>query len=212
MCWSFHLLWSIADRTLLTERSSAGCSDAFLTDARRAETFATTAAPNSVENSYLGEEAINWMLPSKKTTSPSRSDRELTPCSRAGGEGSEQQRSLVSAWPGSRPSVPGLLPRQHPFPRAPPPPCRAAFAEGASAYGASFPSPSVVPSAFARVHLSRSGSRHGCPGRGTSPVTGALPSSERPADGAPILPLFTAVGVDAAFHSAVGGCCPQYCR
>ena len=69
----------------ITDRSSGGCSDIFLTDARRAEALATTASPNSVENSSCGEEAINWMLPFKKAASPGRSDRELTPCSRAGG-------------------------------------------------------------------------------------------------------------------------------
>ena len=65
------------------------------TDARRAEALATTSAPNSVENSSRGEEAINWTLPSKKAASPGRSDRKLTPFSRAGG-------GVVAAATGSR--------------------------------------------------------------------------------------------------------------
>ena len=84
---ALHEEWSIADHALRTERSSGGGSDVFLTDARRAEAFATTAAPNVAANSSLGEEAVNYTLPWKKVASPGRSDRELTPSSCDRGEG-----------------------------------------------------------------------------------------------------------------------------
>ena len=57
--WLFQVLWSIVDYALPTDRSSAGCSDVFLGDVRKTEAFATTTAPNSVDDSSLREEAIN---------------------------------------------------------------------------------------------------------------------------------------------------------
>ena len=72
------------DHAYLTDRSSGGCSDVLLTDVWRAEAFATTAALSLVEKSTRAEEAMNVTLPSKKASSPGRSDHELTLCTRAG--------------------------------------------------------------------------------------------------------------------------------
>ena len=80
-------MWSISDPSFSTGRSSVGCSDVFLTAARRAEALATTESTASEENSSLGEEALQTTLRFKKASSPGRFDRELTPCSRARGGG-----------------------------------------------------------------------------------------------------------------------------
>ena len=41
----------MADHTFPTDKSSAGCSDVYLTDSRKAEALVTTSASSSVENS-----------------------------------------------------------------------------------------------------------------------------------------------------------------
>ena len=56
----------MADHTFPTDQSSAGYSDIYLTDSRKAEALVTTSASSSVENSTLGEEAINATHPLKK--------------------------------------------------------------------------------------------------------------------------------------------------
>ena len=92
LCWPFYVLWFMEDHAFCTDKSSARCSDVFLTDARRmtdarrAEAVATTFVSNSVEKSTLGEEAINATLPFKKASSPGRFDRDATPCWRVEGD------------------------------------------------------------------------------------------------------------------------------
>ena len=61
---------SIPDQALSTEIAPASCSDAFLTDARRAEAGSTTAAASSEEIPTLGSEAVHATLPVRKASSP----------------------------------------------------------------------------------------------------------------------------------------------
>ena len=49
--------------------------------------MARTTALSLAEYSTRAEEAMNVTLPSKKASSPGRSDRVLTLCTRAGGDG-----------------------------------------------------------------------------------------------------------------------------
>ena len=64
---------------------------------------------------------MNETLPSKKASSPGRSDRECTCCTRAGrGAGSPHQRSPVPGLTGRRSSQRWSSPQPHPVPSAPP--------------------------------------------------------------------------------------------
>ena len=69
------------------QSASGLCSDAFLTDVRRAEAVSTTAAENSEENSTLGQEVMHATLPLRKPSSPGLLLREPTPCWRVKSEG-----------------------------------------------------------------------------------------------------------------------------
>ena len=74
----------MSDHACRTDRSSGDWKDERLTDVRRAEAFSTTAVRSSAENPSRAAEAMYETLPSKKASSPSRSDREWTCCTRVG--------------------------------------------------------------------------------------------------------------------------------
>ena len=134
------------------------------------------------------------MLPSKKCASPGRSDRELMPCSRVGGE------SIAAA-----PDAAVHMSRSRAlcaFAAAAAASCSALSASamsrciwrGAPYAGASSPCPPLALTLFTPRGLARARSRRGRPDPGRSPGAGVLPSSERSAGGAP--PSLARAGAD----------------